>query len=284
MNSTILYAQLDEQLTIAYTDSGAKNKPVILFIHGLANYLQVWHWNTMVLQNEARCIAIDLPGNGHSSRGSFDYTVDFMSKTVIRFMHHLKLDQVILAGHSMGGQIALNTALKSPASVSRLILFAPAGFEYYSPHEAILFKSAITMGNFINMDEVHITQSINSSFYKNSVFAQKIIDDLNLLIQKNDRNSYRRMLDKCINSMLDHQLYYELKNITQKTLVFFGENDMLIPNRFLHPQTTCEMALQAANQMQDATLVTYPETGHFVQIERAAEVNKEVIAFLKATR
>jgi pimeloyl-ACP methyl ester carboxylesterase len=67
-------------------------------------------------------------------------------------------------------------------------------------------------------------------------------------------------------------------------LVFFGENDMLIPNRFLHPQTTCEMALQAANQMQDATLVTYPETGHFVQIERAAEVNKEVIAFLKATR
>jgi pimeloyl-ACP methyl ester carboxylesterase len=36
--------------------------------------------------------------------------------------------------------------------------------------------------------------------------------------------------------------------------------------------------------MQDATLVTYPETGHFVQIERAAEVNKEVIAFLKATR
>jgi pimeloyl-ACP methyl ester carboxylesterase len=81
--------------------------------------------------------------------------------------------------------------------------------------------------------------------------------------------------------MLDHQIYQDLKHIHQKTIAFFGENDMLIPNRFLHPMTTKEIAQKAVKEMPDAKLVTYKETGHFVQIEQAAEVNKAVIAFLK---
>jgi pimeloyl-ACP methyl ester carboxylesterase len=234
-----------------------------------------------VLQNYARCIAIDLPGNGLSSRGKFEYSLDFLSQTIVEFMGCLGLKNVILAGHSMGGQIALNVAFKHPALIDKLILFAPSGFEYYTASEAVLFKSAIAFGNFINMDEVHITQSINSSFYKNNAISTKIIDDLNLLIQKNDRTTYRKMLEQCINTMLDHQIYQDLKHIHQKTIAFFGENDMLIPNRFLHPMTTKEIAQKAVKEMPDAKLVTYKETGHFVQIEQAAEVNKAVIAFLK---
>lgn len=281
MQEKIKFAELDSELKIAYTDTGAKGKPVILFIHGLANYLQVWQWNTLVIQNSARCIAIDLPGNGLSSRGKFDYSIDFFSKTIVRFLNHLRIDTTILAGHSMGGQIALQTAITAPNLVKSLILFAPAGFEHYTPHEAILFKSAIAFGNFINMDEVHIAQSINSSFYEQSALAQKIIDELSQIIQKNDRHTYRVMLEKCIHSMLDHQLFYELKDIKQRTLVFFGEEDMLIPNRFLHPVSTREIALRAVNEMPNATLFTFPRTGHFVQIEKAAEVNKEIERFLR---
>lgn len=281
MNANLKYLELDSELTIAFTDNGAKDKPVVLFIHGLANYLQVWQWNILVLQNTARCIAIDLPGNGFSSRGDFDYSIDFYAKLIPRFLRALHIKEVVLAGHSMGGQIALQAALYDREIVKGLLLFAPAGFEYYAPHEAVLFKSAIAFGNFLNMDEVHIAQSINSSFYEQNAMAQKIIDELSHIIKVNDRISYRRMLEKCINSMLDHQLYYELKNVSQPTLAFFGEDDMLIPNRFLHPMSTREIAQSAVAQMPNAQLKMFSKTGHFVQIERAAEVNSAIQLFLQ---
>lgn len=280
MHHKILYADIDPDLSIAYTEEGKNNKPVILFIHGLANYLQVWQWNTIVLRNNARCIALDLPGNGLSSRGDFNYSIDFYSEVIVRFMQHLGISKAILAGHSMGGQIALQTALTHSDKVSKLILCAPAGFEFYLPHEAVLFKSAIAFGNFINMDEVHIAQSINSSFYDQSALAHKIIDDLSKIISQNDRIGYRVMLEKCIHSMLDHQLFHQLKNIRQETLVLFGEDDMLIPNRFLHPISTKEIALKAVAEMPNARLKLYSRTGHFVQIERAAQVNQEIQFFI----
>jgi len=275
-------AELSHAIKIAYTESGKQHKTVLLFIHGLANYMQVWQWNTIVLQNHARCIAIDLPGNGHSSRGNHAYSIDFMSEKVYEFIQVLKLENVILVGHSMGGQIALNMALKYPDTVQKLLLFAPSGFEYFAPHEVMMIKGMMNLGGFMNMDELHLSQSINSSFYKHSIVAKKIIEDLTLIIQNNDRNQYRRMVDRCIASMLDHQLFYQLKNIQQETLVFFGDHDMLIPNKFLHPQQTKEIARKAVAQMKHANLIMYAEAGHFIQIEQAAEVNADVIKFLNA--
>lgn len=280
MNHTIQFVELPKQINIAYVDQGPSNKPVLLFIHGLANYLHVWDQNITTLQKHFRCIAIDLPGNGLSSRQDIEYSINFFAEVIPVFLMKLHIKKATLIGHSMGGQIALQVSLSYPQFVEKLILFAPAGFEYYSPHEAILFKSAISFGNFLNMDEVHITQSITSSFFKPSPVCDKIIQELNQLIQQNDRVQYRKMLDYCINSMLDHQIFNELKNVHSPTLVFFGENDMLIPNRFLHPVSTKDIASKACKEMKHAQLNVYPNTGHFVQIERSKEVNEQIIAFL----
>ncbi len=280
MTDTIQFAELPKQIKIAYTDQGPSNKPVLLFIHGLANYLHVWDYNIATLQKHFRCIAIDLPGNGLSSRQDIEYSINFFAEVIPVFLMSLKIKKATLIGHSMGGQIALQTSLSYPQYVEKLILFAPAGFEYYSPHEAVLFKSAISFGNFLNMDEVHITQSITSSFFKPSPICEKIIQELNQIIQKNDRTQYRKMLDYCISSMLDHQIFSELKNVQFPTLVFFGENDMLIPNRFLHPVSTKDIAVKACKEMKNAQLILYPDTGHFVQIERNKEVNEKMHGFI----
>ncbi|HPI54075.1 MAG TPA: alpha/beta hydrolase [Chitinophagaceae bacterium] len=280
MENQLHYAQLSNQLRIAYTDQGAKQAPTLVFIHGLANYHKVWDWNVIPLSATFRCIAIDLPGNGYSSRQDVAYSIDYFAKVLIEFLDVLKLTQVILVGHSMGGQIALTASLRFPERIDKMILFAPAGFEYYTPAEAVLFKSAITFGNFLNLDETHITQSITSSFYASSAISKKIIEDLNELIRNNDRVLYRKMLDACMNSMLDQALFASLHKIHQPVLVFFGENDMLIPNRFLHPVSTVDIARKACAELQNSVLVTYPETGHFVQIERMQDVNQTISSFL----
>ena len=274
------FVGLKNDIRIAYIDCGDNKKETIIFIHGLANYLWVWKWNMAELQQHYRCIAIDLPGNGFSSRGDHPYSMHFFAGVLLDFIDTLKLTKVSLAGHSMGGQIALQFALLHGNRVNKLILSAPAGFEYYSPHDATLFKSAIAFGNFIAMDETHIMQSINSSFYNNGKIASEIIADLNSIIQRNDRIQYRKMMEMCIDSMLDTQIFHLLKNIVHKTIVFFGENDQLIPNRFLHPVSTKEIAKKGAGQMMNAQAVTYKETGHFVHIEKANAVNKEIIRFM----
>lgn len=281
MNDDIKRKVLSSKIEIAYTDKGVKSKPTILFIHGLANYHAVWDWNTEILQQHFRSISIDLPGNGESGRGNHAYTIDFYAQTIIDFILEMNLGKVTLAGHSMGGLIAIKIALGKQMKLNKLILFAPAGFEYYTPHESVLFKSAITMGNFLNLDETQISQSVRTSFYKQNNNTEKIINDLTHIIQKNDRTQYRNMLERSINSMLDEQTFKELKNITEQTLVFFGEDDMLIPNRFLHPVSTKEIGQKGIEQMPHAKLITYKKTGHFVQIERAKEVNEEIISFLK---
>lgn len=275
------FVELKNNIRIAYIDCGDKKKETILYLHGLANYLWVWKWNIAELQTNYRCIAIDLPGNGFSSRDDYAYSIHFFSEVILDFIQTLKLKNVSLMGHSMGGQIALQLAISDGNSINRLILSAPAGLEYYSPNDATLFKAAISFGNFLAMDETHIIQSINSSFYRHEKVAAEIIKDLNTIIGMNNRASYRRMLEMCIDSMLEQQVFHQLKTIKNKTLIFFGENDQLIPNRFLHPVSTKEIALRGAEQMQNAKAIVYKETGHFVHIERAHEINEEMLKWMK---
>jgi Predicted hydrolases or acyltransferases (alpha/beta hydrolase superfamily) len=272
---------LNDSMEIAYFDSGTMQKKFILFIHGLANYHKVWMWNIASLYPYARCIAMDLPGNGLSSRSNYDYTIDFYTETVIRFIEKMGFNQIIIAGHSMGGMIATKVALARPKLIKQVWLFAPAGFEYYSPSDALLFKSAIAIGNFINMDEIHIAQSIHSSFFEKTPIAEKIISELSQYIQQNDRVAYRRMLEKSIHSMLDTDLFNQLHLLNVPIHCFFGENDMLIPNRFLHPVSTQEIAQTAMKEIPHGQLYLYANTGHFVQIERQHEINPLLIELVE---
>jgi pimeloyl-ACP methyl ester carboxylesterase len=250
-------------------------------VHGLANYLWVWKWNIAALQENHRCIAIDLPGNGFSSRGDYAYSIDFYVSCLLEFAAILKLNKVTLVGHSMGGQIALRMALLHPMALKHLILIAPAGLEYFNAHEAMMYSSMIQFGSLFSMDEAHIAQSIQSSFYAHPVVAEEIIKDLNAIIQANDRKSYRRMIEKCISSMLSQQVFHKLGNIEIPVLILFGEQDQLIPNRFLHPVTPHEIAIQGAKKMKHAHVAIFKKAGHFVHIEKANEVNSAIQLFLQ---
>ena len=141
-------ASIAPNIEIAYTDSD-KGKETILFIHGLASYTGVWRENIPELSKNFRCIALDLPGNGHSSKGDFPFSMFFYAESVVKFLTHLGLTEVNICGHSMGGQIAQIIALRYPSLVKRLILAAPAGFEFYNNHDKIIVKNMMRLGNFI---------------------------------------------------------------------------------------------------------------------------------------
>ncbi len=75
--------------------------------------------------------AVDLPGCGYSDRpDDAPYSPDWFADVAIQLMDALELERMVVAGHSMGGAIALTVALKYPQRVSGLVLVSPP---VYSP-------------------------------------------------------------------------------------------------------------------------------------------------------
>src|SRR5436190_1892092 len=107
----VQYVSLFNDIEICYIDEG-KGAETLLFIHGMAYYGNVWFLQIEQLKKKYRCIAVDLPGCGLSSRGDYPYSMLFYSEVIAKFCAALQLDNVILCGHSMGGHVGIVTALR----------------------------------------------------------------------------------------------------------------------------------------------------------------------------
>ena len=132
------YADLPGDCRIAYLDEG-KGERTLVFIHGLANYALVWKKNIEYLSQYYRCIAIDLPGNGLSDKNPHPFSIKFFAESVNNFIAALGLTNVTIVGHSMGGQVAMTTAINYPTCADALVLCAPAGFEEFSAMDKTLY-------------------------------------------------------------------------------------------------------------------------------------------------
>lgn len=271
---------LFNDINIAYSDEG-KGLNTIVFIHGLANYSDIWNEQIAALSLANRCIALDLPGCGKSSRGDFPYSMLFYSEVVQKFCEKLELSKVILCGHSMGGHVSIVTALRFPDLVSKLVLIAPSGFERFKPFEIAMLKNTISIGNMFFNDETHLVTLLRQSFYKMPESGSKMISDLVTLLKSENIREWRAMVEKCIIGMLDEQVFDLLKFIHCPVLAIFGQNDTLIPNVFLHQTTTKRIAEIACAEIQNSQLTIMPFTGHAVFMERPTETNQLISNFIE---
>lgn len=269
---------IQPELEIAYTDEG-KGDPII-FIHGLASYGSVWNKNISSLKDSNRCIAIDLPGNGRSTKGDFPFSMFFYAESVVQFIQRIGLTEVNLCGHSMGGQIAQIIALRYPQLVKKLILAAPAGFEFFTAHDKLLFNQMMLLGNFIYADEYHLASAIRDGFSVIPDEAEEMINDLKEQLFSGKLSYYRTMVTGSINGMMNEQVYDFLPQLNCPVLVIFGEKDKLIPNKLIHHTTTAAVARQGTAQLKQGTLHMIPHCGHFVQWEKADVFNRLVSDFL----
>ena len=118
---------------INYIRAGS-GKPVVL-IHGIAASLHDWDEMSFRL-NEAGCetFALDLPGHGNSDKPEdiYFYHIGNFVSLLVDWIDLLKLETApILIGHSMGGYLALEYALRYPSFTRALVLIDP----FFSPEQ-----------------------------------------------------------------------------------------------------------------------------------------------------
>ena len=82
-------------LELAWTDEGTGEKTLV-FVHGMASNLRAWRKNIPVLRDDFRCISLDLPNFGDSSRGDYPMSIPFLSGVLREFLRPLEGEQVVL--------------------------------------------------------------------------------------------------------------------------------------------------------------------------------------------
>ena len=276
----VKHIKILNDIDLAYSDQGSGNQTII-FVHGLASYIPAWKKNIEDLKSSYRCIAIDLPGYGKSSKGNYDVSMDFFADAIQDLCKKLNIPQVILAGHSMGGQISIATALKYPDLVTKLILVAPAGFETFNKGQRQWFRDVMTVDGvrLTTVEQIHVNYAYN--FYNMPKDAQFMVNDRIAIRSAKDFNDYCYHVTQGVKAMTDSPVFDFLHDVKQKTLCVFGANDNLIPNRYLNGGYTKKYAKMGADLMPDCSLHMVEKAGHFVMFEKSEEVNHLIKDFLK---
>lgn len=114
LSDAILYYEVHEAVT-------PSSNPPLLLVAGLASDSQSWQPALHALKQARRVILLDNRGSGRT-RAPAEITLTQMAQDCLALCDHLKIDQIDLLGHSMGGCVSLNVARMAPERIRKLIV------------------------------------------------------------------------------------------------------------------------------------------------------------------
>jgi len=266
--------------SISFIDEG-KGKQTIVLVHGLASNAGFWRYNISELAKQYRVIAVDLPGYGKSQKDYYLYNMSFFADQIKRLVDELKIDKFIYVGHSMGGQVGINFALRFPERLEKLVLASPAGFEEFEQGEGDWLRSVMTVAGVKKTTEEGIRRNLSMNFYTWSDKWEWMVEERVRMAKAKEFDDFSYAVVRSVNGMLDEPTWDKLDKISVPTLVIYGKYDGLIPNPYLNPGTTAEVFEAGAKSIPNQTLHQIDNCGHMLQIEKPEEFNETVLNFLQ---
>lgn len=242
---------------VRYIEGGSG--PALVFLHG-AGGITVDDPLLAELAKSRHVYAPLLPGYGDSEecpeiRDMLDFTLHTWDVVAA-----LGLKDPILVGHSMGGMIAAEMAAVQPNDVSRLALIAPAGLWDDDHPIADLFA---TMPYEMPALLFHDAEAGAAM-----LTAGRDVTDPNFLQTYLVANARQLgMAGRILFPIPERGLAGRTYRIRAKTVVVWGDSDRLIPPVYAH-------AFKKA--IAGAELVSIPEAGHLVTMERPAAVAEAI--------
>jgi pimeloyl-ACP methyl ester carboxylesterase len=243
-------------------DEGPRNDPMpIVLLHGTSASLHTWDGWTHNLTGQRRVIRFDLPGFGLTGPDpQNDYSMAAYVRFVGAVMDTLGVKTFVLAGNSLGGQIAWETAVAMPQRVSKLVLIDAAGYSFKPKSVPIGFWVARTPGLREVMGQVLprgvIQSSLRNVYGDPSRVTPELVDRYyDMALRTGNRQALGKRFEQALSS--DEA---KIKTLKVPTLILWGAKDRLIPP---------ENAQRFETDIAGSRLVVFADLGHVPHEEDA---------------
>ena len=127
-------------LRFAYREHPGGGRPIVL-LHGVASNAKIWLLVGPLLAKKFRVVALDQRGHGRSDKPDSGYDFATVAGDLLAFIDTLGLERPVLAGHSWGGNVALEFAATHPDRLSGLVL-VDGGFMEMSARPGMTWERA----------------------------------------------------------------------------------------------------------------------------------------------
>lgn len=253
----------------------------LVFVHGLSSYMGFWEYQVPHFQEQRRVLALDLPGYGASGRPDAPYTPPWYAEVLAAWMDEVGLEQAIIVGHSMGGQVALTFALTHPERLDGLVLSAPAGFERFSHGAQDWMKRYWHEGRALEAREQELRATFTQLvFNRADDGVERLLRERVQLGRSPAFQGTSVAVSRSIAGMVDYPVFDRLEEIGTPTLIVFGTHDRMIPNPVFTGGRTRAIAEAGHRAIAGSQLVLLPGAGHTVHHDDPDGFNEAVDWFL----
>jgi len=249
---------------VRYIEDGFHNKKHILCLHGLGASAGRWAKALPILAKKYHIVAPDIVGFGYSDKPDVYYTIDFFVNFVNEFARTLKMESLTLIGASLGGHIAIETALTHDNMIDKLVLISPAGIMKEPTTALNHYIAAAMYPTFENAKKAF--QEMTGSETVDEIYTKDFVNRMQL------PNAKYAFMSAVMGSKAAPALEDRLPKIETPTLIVWGKKDGLIPHKF---------AEQFHAGIKESKFVTMEDCGHTPYFEKPDKFCKIVLEFLR---
>ncbi|MDM7941675.1 MAG: alpha/beta fold hydrolase [Hydrogenophaga sp.] len=252
-------------------DSGPRDAPVVLMLHGFGASLHTWEAWAQGLSATHRVIRFDWPGHGLSEPDpANDYTDARSLQLMLSLMDQFGVARASVVGHSIGGRIGWTFASRHPGRTARLVLVAPDGFASPGFEYGQAAEVPASLGLMRHaMPKAVLRMSLEPAYADPAFLTDELTTRYHdLLLAPGARDA---MLSRLRQTVLTDPRPW-LARIAAPTLLVWGEADAMIP--VAHAQ-------DYLGAIPGSRLLSLPGAGHLPQEEAAQASLPAVLAFLR---
>ncbi|MGE5188833.1 MAG: alpha/beta fold hydrolase [Gemmatimonadota bacterium] len=242
---------------VHFQDTVKSMPRTIVYVHGAGASHRIWRDQWAGLKGTARLVIPDLPGHAESS-GTARESVPEYAAWLAGFLGEVGLGHFVLAGHSMGGAIALAAALSGIRGLDALIL-AGTG--------AKLRVSPAIFDGFANRFPEFAPEFVDL------LLARDAVSDLREELTADVRSTRPQVFLADFRACDAFDVLDRVGSIRVPTLIVNGDDDRLTPLKY---------GQFLATAIPGAVLKIMHGAGHVAMLEKPTEVNNVVRSFIQS--
>lgn len=285
--SQFIELRLGEQVQLVHLrDEGPRDDALpLLLLHGTSDSLHTWDGWTKSLSRTRRVIRVDLPGFGLTGPAAHgDYRIGAYVDFIRALLDQLQLQRVLIAGNSLGGEIAWMSAAAQPQRVAGLVLVDPGGLPFEpdsvpAGFAASRFAPTAWLSRFL-LPRPLVKSSVEA-VYGNP--ARVTAAEVDRFFEMALREGNREALGQRVKALLAERgapFYGQAwAQVSAPTLLLWGEKDRLIP-----PRTAQQYIATRRSDAPPAELKILPGLGHVPQLEDPAASLAAALPFIESLK